>query len=204
MIVKVCGIKSISNITDINESIDMVGINFYKPSPRYVELPSNDYSQLPESVKRVGVFVNEEYDKIIELSKEYNLDFVQLHGDESVDYGTKLSQEINVIKVLRIANECDLANIHDHDYASYLLLDTKTKMYGGSGSKFDWNLLNFYTGKIPFLLSGGITPRDVKKVLSISHPKFAGVDVNSGFEVEQGIKDMNEVNRFTTLLKYLR
>lgn len=196
MIVKVCGLRTEENLKGVTDSYAMVGLNFYMPSIRCVALDAEAYDILPATVKRVGVFVNESQEEILNKVSIFGLDYVQLHGDESVDFGREISKHAQVIKVFRISSAEDLQNIAVHDYAEYYLFDTYTEAFGGSGKKFDWNVLNNYTGDIPFLLSGGIGLEDTSRILSISHPMFRGVDINSKFESSPAIKDMNMIDRF--------
>lgn len=196
MIVKVCGLRTQKNISQVKESYSMVGLNFYMPSIRCVALEADDYSLLPSTVKRVGVFVNESQEYILDKVSKYNLDFVQLHGDESFFFGVEIAKYVKVIRVFRISNEKDIQGVGVHDYAEYYLFDTYTEAYGGSGKKFDWSMLNSYKGSIPFLLSGGISPEDADTLLEITHPMFRGVDINSKFESAPAVKDMNMIDQF--------
>ncbi len=196
MIVKVCGLRSEENLSQVTDSYSMVGLNFYTPSIRCVALEAEKYDILPSTVKRVGVFVNESQEEILNKVEKYALDFVQLHGDESIAFGREIAKHSQVIRVFRISSAVDLEKIDGHDYAEYFLFDTYTEAYGGSGKKFDWNILNNYKGSIPFLLSGGIGPEDSESISSISHPMFRGVDINSKFESSPAEKDMNMISRF--------
>ena len=201
MIVKVCGLRTENNLSLVKDSLDMVGLNFYMPSIRFVASEADAYNILPATVKRVGVFVNESQQSILSKVSEYGLDFVQLHGDESFDFGKEISKHINVIKVFRIKSVEDISNVEDHDYAEYYLFDTYSESFGGSGKQFNWGIVNNYTGDIPFLLSGGIGPDDVDSISKINHPMFRGIDINSKFESEPAVKDMEMIDRFIELIK---
>jgi len=144
----------------------------------------------------VGVFVNESATKVFELADKFKLDYIQLHGDEDQIFCSKIAEKISVIKVFRIDEGFDFSLIEKYTSASYFLFDTQTKHYGGSGKKFNWEKLNKYSGKTPFLLSGGIGPNDVDQILAISHPQFVGIDINSKFESSPGIKDKSLVLPF--------
>ncbi len=196
MIVKVCGLRTEENLALVTKSYAMVGLNFYMPSIRCVALEADQYDILPSTVKRVGVFVNESHEDILEKVISYGLDYVQLHGDEAIEFGREIAKHVKVIRVFRISSAEDLKRIDEHDYAEYYLFDTYTESFGGSGKKFDWSMLNNYEGSIPFLLSGGIGPEDSDRVLSITHPMFRGVDINSKFESKPAVKDMNMIDRF--------
>jgi len=199
MIIKVCGIKTEENILFLSKSsIDMVGLNFYQPSIRYVpeEFDPEFFDILPSHIKRVGVFVNERHDNILRLSKKFKLDYAQLHGDENSEFCKKLSEWIPIIKVFRIDDGFEFSSINAFAIATYFLFDTQTKNYGGSGKKFDWNKLKDYRGKIPFLLSGGIGPDSQEQLVKINHSQFVGIDINSKFESEPGIKDKSLILPF--------
>jgi len=201
MIVKVCGLRTENNLAKVKESLDMIGLNFYMPSIRCVALEAEAYDILPTTVKRVGVFVNESKESIFSKISEYGLDYVQLHGDESIEFGKDIAEQTKVIRVFRIKSAEDLTTIEDHSYAEYYLFDTYTEAFGGSGTQFDWSILNHYTGSIPFLLAGGIGPDDAQSVSSINHSMFRGVDVNSKFESKPAVKDMEMIDRFIEVIK---
>ncbi|MDF1698726.1 MAG: phosphoribosylanthranilate isomerase [Saprospiraceae bacterium] len=199
MIIKVCGIKTIENIEFLSTlKIDMIGLNFYKPSVRYIpsKFDPTLFDTLPKTMKRVGVFVNESKNRILELTDIYRLDYAQLHGDEDSEFCEALSEKIPIIKVFRITDDFDFKTTVDFGAASYFLFDTKTILYGGSGKKFNWSILSDYQLDIPFLLSGGIGPEDVEQLRTLHHPQFAGVDINSKFESEPGIKDPSLIAPF--------
>lgn len=199
MIIKVCGLKFDQNLIEISAlDIDMVGYNFYEPSPRYVQkkLPN-----ISSHIKKVGVFVNASESFILQKVKEFNLDYTQLHGDENPEFCTKIKACIPVIKVFRVKDQFDMNFLNSFDFCDFFLFDTATKQYGGSGMKFDWSLLNEFDIKVPFLLSGGIGAEDLDDILKISHPKFVGIDINSKFEISPGLKDVVLINGFLTLLK---
>ena len=201
MIVKVCGLRTENNLAKVKESLDMIGLNFYMPSIRCVALEAEAYDILPTTVKRVGVFVNESKESIFSKISEYGLDYVQLHGDESIEFGKDIAEQTKVIRVFRIKSAEDLTTIEDHSYAEYYLFDTYTEAFGGSGTQFDWSILNHYTGSIPFLLAGGIGPDDAQSVSRINHSMFRGVDVNSKFESKPAVKDMEMIDRFIEVIK---
>lgn len=199
MIIKVCGLKFEQNLLDISAlDIDMVGYNFYEQSPRYVQ---NKLPNISSHIKKVGVFVNETESFILQKLKEYNLDYAQLHGDESIEFCTKIKASIPVIKVFRVKDQLDVNLIKTFEFCDFFLFDTATKQYGGSGKKFDWTLLNEFDINVPFLLSGGIGPEDLDDILKICHPKFVGIDINSKFEISPGLKDVDKVKFFVDEIK---
>jgi phosphoribosylanthranilate isomerase len=200
MLIKVCGIADpefLQQIDDMN--INLIGFIFYPLSKRYMEgkLTAEQIHAIPKSIKKVGVFVNEEIKNILHTTKRYALDFVQLHGDEDVSFVKNLSGEIPVIKAFRVDENFDFdETLHFENACYYFLFDTKDSLFGGTGKKFDWRLLEKYKGKTSFLLSGGISPDDVARIKQISHPKCAGIDINSGFETEPGVKNIDQIKNF--------
>ena len=201
MFIKVCGMREGANVQEVTRlKPDLMGFIFYPKSKRFV---GDDFdlsivrSVMPE-VQTVGVFVNEEVDKIISLVRKYSLDFVQLHGNESPASCQMLRDKgIKVLKAFGIHNEFDWTALEPYTAScDYFLFDTSTKDYGGSGVKFNWNTLNNYKLPTPFVLSGGIGPEDADVIKSISHPQLAGIDINSRFEVEPGLKDAGLLQTF--------
>lgn len=196
MIVKVCGMREPDNIRAIESlGIDFLGFIFYPKSARYVEeVPA----YLPAQAKRVGVFVNAAPHFILERVRKYKLDIIQLHGEESPEICLKLHNlfktellNIQFIKVFSITEHKDLEQTALYeDICDYFLFDTKCDSYGGSGNTFDWELLQSYQGKTPFLLSGGIGPESKQMLNTFSHPLWAGIDLNSKFETSPAIKDV--------------
>jgi len=182
---------------------DFVGFIFYHKSKRFVtNFPKVNF---PEGIKKVGVFVNESIEEVLRLVDKYQLDFVQLHGEESFEYCEKLKKQhfvakansLEIIKAFSIDEEFDFSKTTKYcSCCNYLLFDTKGKDYGGNGVKFNWEVLQKYEGKTPFLLSGGISKTDAEEIKKIKHPAFKGIDINSGFEIEPALKDINEIKEF--------
>jgi len=199
MIIKVCGLVDQENHTALSvEGLDMIGINFYEPSKRYIA--DRELDKL-DGQERVGVFVQATLDNIITARDHHQLDYAQLHGDESVAFCQAVQEVIKIIKVFRVSEDFDWEATGPYSFADYFLFDTYTKDYGGSGKRFDWSELSNYKGKTPFLLSGGIGPEDVERIKAVAHPKFVGVDINSGFESAPGIKNEEEVKHLISALK---
>ena len=201
MIVKVCGLRNAQNIEDICKlGVDMLGFILYPPSPRYV-----GESVLPETKEqaRVGVFVNEKMDNIIHQAQRIQLTHLQLHGNENVEECESLrSKGYKVIKSISVENADDVRKAQLYDgKVDILLFDTKCSEHGGSGKSFDWSLLNKYQGSTPFLLSGGITLQMADEINAINHPKFMGIDINSRFEIEPALKDINKIEKFLKNIK---
>lgn len=183
---------------------------FYERSPRYVEdkLNPQELEKLSGNVHRVGVFVDACPERVIQRSKDYGLHAIQLHGQESPEYCRAIKEHgLQVIKAFPVANADDLQATDRYEgLCDYLLFDTRTPAYGGSGQQFDWQMLEAYTGRTPFLLSGGIAADNATRIRAIAHPQLAGVDLNSRFELSPGKKDIemlctfiNELNKTQTI-----
>ena len=210
--VKVCGLTKLNQIKElIDLKVDFLGFIFYEKSPRYIlnHLSLEQISEINHQAK-VGVFVNEDLEKIIEISGQADLNFIQLHGDETEEFISelrpKLNSKIAIIKVIRVGNEIE----KDFDYAqtdnygqtniNYLLFDTDSKAFGGTGKTFDWNILNEIKIPIPYFLSGGISLENVGDLKNINQKPIA-LDINSKFEIEAGNKDLEKIKEFIKLLK---
>jgi phosphoribosylanthranilate isomerase len=205
--IKICGMKFPDNIQAIVRlKPDFLGFIFYPKSPRYAEPLDLDLMKtLPRSILKIGVFVNETQDNILETVKKYHLEGVQLHGSESDELCYTLkSIGLLVFKAFPIAETDDFKSTENYEGAcDFFLFDTKTPAHGGSGVKFDWNILSYYKGDTRFLLSGGISLEDVETIKLINHPKMAGVDLNSRFEISPGLKNANQIGEFIKDLKAL-
>ncbi len=204
LLVKICGMRDPENILRIAaHEPNWIGFIFYPMSPRYV----GDAFQVPASlspcVKRVGVMVNESIPQIKSLASTHHLNFVQLHGHETVEDCKALYEAgISIIKAFSIDDAIDFASTHDFQpYVEYFLFDTKGKYYGGNASRFDWKLLEKYVGHIPFLVSGGIGPEHLVDIEELQHPRFVGIDVNSGVEISPGQKDEGKVKAIIQFFK---
>ena len=196
--IKVCGMREAENIREVEAlGIDLMGFIFWPKSSRYVnERPA----YLPTQCRRVGVFVNEDIEKVKHIAEDYALDFIQLHGSESPEQISHLSpftSHLSIIKAFNIATKEDLKATKPYEgIVDYFLFDTKAQLPGGTGKQFDWSVLANYIGNTPFLLSGGIGPDDAKRVKAFNHPKCVGIDLNSKFEVEPALKDIQKLKTF--------
>ena len=204
VVVKVCGMREGGNIREV-ESLgpDWMGFIFYSKSPRFVK---EEPSYLPSKAKRVGVFVDADLEYIARTTERFDLDLVQLHGNESPEMVLRLRNAlpngIQIIKAFNVAASDDLRHVSDYEgVANYFLFDTKASLAGGNGSKFNWEVLAGYQGKTPFFLSGGIGPEDALAVRSFSHPSLYGVDLNSRFESVPAVKDIALLKHFLNQLK---
>lgn len=201
MKLKVCGMKYSQNITEIENLFpDLMGFIFYEKSKRFFNQPEIN---LNNKVKRVGVFVNENIQEIKNKIKKYKLDYVQLHGEENVNFCHSLQPFVKIIKVFKIDYNFNFKKTEEfEEVCDYFLFDTKSQLHGGSGKKFDWDLLKNYNCKKDFFLSGGIDISDIEEIKKIvnSYP-IAGIDVNSKFELDNLEKDKEKIN---LLIKKLR
>ena len=189
------------NIESLSElDIDFMGFIFYPKSKRYVDfIPA----KIPKRIQKVGVFVNENAEKVLETARKNGLHYVQLHGNETSEYCQKLRQKkLRIIKAFSVDSDFDFKlTCRYQACCDYFIFDTKGKNYGGNGVKFNWQLLQKYTGETPFLLSGGISPSDVQAIENFEHRQFAGVDINSGFETEAGLKNILQIEKFIEKLR---
>jgi phosphoribosylanthranilate isomerase len=198
MNIKVCGITQLKQLQQLDGlDIDFAGLIFYKESPRYMgdKIKKGDLKNSDFDLKKTGVFVNADYDEIMQLVEDYSLDVVQLHGDESPEICEALSDEVEVIKAFRVGdgNTSIDEMVADYDEAcDYYLFDASSKdgAFGGTGKQFDWKLIGKSKIEKPFFLSGGIGLEDLAKVKGFKHPDYYGIDINSKFEKEPGVKDM--------------
>ncbi len=206
MLIKVCGNKHLDNILAIADSSpDLMGYIFYPKSKRYVgDDPDPEiFSRIPKTIQKTGVFVNAERKNIIDKINRYNLQNVQLHGDETPYVCARLKKEnVTIIKAIRVEDGFYSAEIADYlPVVDYFLFDTGGKSYGGTGKKFNWDVLDRYMFQKPFFLSGGIDPGDAGKVLKMKHPFLKGIDINSRFESAPGVKNTAQVKTFISRIR---
>jgi phosphoribosylanthranilate isomerase len=199
--IKVCGMRDSENISGVAATLpDYLGFIFYPKSKRFVGIePSSEVLAIvPDTIKKVGVFVDETPEKVLETVQNWNLDVVQLHGNESPEYCQKIGEsEITVFKAFSVDDQFDFEKLTQYSgVCDYFLFDTKGQLPGGTGQKFNWQLLENYKGDVPFFLSGGIGPDDLEAVLNFSHPQLFGIDINSGFEISPALKDVEKVKTF--------
>ncbi len=183
--------------------IRMMGFIFYDQSKRYIDIEKRDLilGAVPRDVKKVGVFVNADLDFAKNTVITYNLDYVQLHGDEDPKYCAEMMKLAKVIKAFNVDTVFSFDTTIAYQNCDYLLFDAKGAERGGNGIQYNWNILKDYKYETPFLISGGIGPDDVDKILAFAHPKFVGIDINSGFEIEPGLKNIDKIKTFTSYLK---
>lgn len=206
MKIKVCGMRNQSNIEELVKlKPDYIGFIFYPKSKRFIgeHIPEEIQSLIPVYIQKVGVFVDEPFEKLLEKFRENKLDMIQLHGSELPGYCERLKKlGLPLIKVFSIADKFDFETVKPYDlYCDYYLFDTAGDLRGGNGLKFDWKVLDLYKGEKPFFLSGGIQSTDAKEIKQITHNQLHAIDVNSGFETEPGVKDIPNVKSFIAELR---
>jgi len=210
------------NIRQVAElGANYIGMIFWGKSPRNVTMipthagiiPDRANSQLStfsSQFKRVGVFVDEMPQNIITRVVNYKLDVVQMHGHEQptvirnlhATLDPDIRANIQFWKAISISNRSDLDICKDYeDCVDAFVFDTKCACMGGSGQQFDWSVLADYDGEKPFLLSGGIGPDDAERIKAFHHPKCMGIDLNSRFETEPGLKDINKLKAFIQTIR---
>ncbi len=210
--------RDADNIRDISAlGVDMIGLIFYPPSPRYVQQFSSGAGIIPDYAPdmgktplRVGVFVDDMPQNIVTRVYNYKLDYIQLHGNEPREtlenlratIDPDIKPKIKIIKAISVSSAEDIKKYKEYVGAADLFLfDTKCKTVGGSGEQFDWQVLQAYDGDVPFLLSGGIGPDDAELIKNFHHPKCIGIDLNSKFEIEPALKDVEKLKQFLVKVK---
>lgn len=210
--------RDADNIRDISAlGVDMIGLIFYPPSPRYVQQFSSGAGIIPDYAPdmgktplRVGVFVDDMPQNIVTRVYNYKLDYIQLHGNEPREtlenlratIDPDIKPKIKIIKAISVSSAEDIKKYKEYVGAADLFLfDTKCKTVGGSGELFDWQVLQAYDGDVPFLLSGGIGSDDAERIKNFHHPKCIGIDLNSKFEIEPALKDVEKLKQFLVKVK---
>lgn len=210
--------RDADNIRDISAlGVDMIGLIFYPPSPRYVQQFSSGAGIIPDYAPdmgktplRVGVFVDDMPQNIVTRVYNYKLDYIQLHGNEPREtlenlratIDPDIKPKVKIIKAISVSSAEDIKKYKEYVGAADLFLfDTECKTVGGSGEQFDWQVLQAYDGDVPFLLSGGIGPDDAELIKNFHHPKCIGIDLNSKFEIEPALKDVEKLKQFLVKVK---
>lgn len=210
---KVCGMTSTDQVLQLDEmGVEFAGFIFYPKSPRYVYrfMPRPEIKKIRgRSINKVGVFVNAPVEEVLQTVDDCGLYLVQLHGDETPKYCEKIANYVTVVKAFRLRENDNIPwKVKDYqDIADMFLFDTEGAGYGGTGRKFDWNLLKGLNINKPFFLSGGIEPEDIQKLDNFSKEPVArdlfSIDVNSRFETSPGIKDMEKLKTFIEAVKQI-
>jgi len=204
--IKICGMNDPVNVTEISAlNPDYLGFIFHKGSSRFVgaEPDMKLFHNVLPGIKKVGVFLNERSQRILEISMGTGIDVIQLHGNEIPDYCDRIkSCGLTVIKVFNINNEFSFDSLIPYlSKCDYFLFDTKSRKHGGSGRKFDWKKLEGYYFDKPFFLSGGIGPEDPELLNLIINKGLFAIDINSRFEISPGVKDIRLVKTFINSIK---
>ena len=199
--IKICGMRYLQNIQEVCKlAPDYIGLIFYPKSKRFVpDVEAGTIKKaIPPGIKKVGVFVNEVVPEIIRKINLFGLDLIQIHGNESPGYCSELSAiDLKIIKAFGVDEDFNFNVLSDYESScNYFLFDTKSAGYGGTGKKFDWNLLKNYSNNIPVFLSGGIGPGDVGEILKIRDLNVHAIDINSKFEKEPAVKDVDLLAKF--------
>lgn len=196
MKLKICGMKYTDNIREVIKlNPDFMGFIFYPQSKRFVG-ENFIIPLIPLTIKKVGVFVNDSEENILQKVREHKLDYIQLHGDESTEICKNLTDSVKIIKAFGIDNSFDFSVLNDYfEFCDYFLFDTKIIHYGGSGKKFDRVILKKYSLQKQFFLSGGVGIDEISDIKN-QIPECFAIDVNSKFEIEPGIKDYNKLKHF--------
>ena len=202
MIIKICGIKNKQTLLCCEKNnVDFYGMIFYHKSPRNINFQDAKELQIESKnlkINGVGVFVNEEINKIKIYIKELELRFVQLHGDEDANYINELNKSnVKVIKKISIRNHKDIKIIDNFMNADYFLFDYKpefNELPGGNARSFDWNIIKNFQIDKPWFLSGGVNINNIELIKTKINP--FGIDLSSGVEKELGIKDNHIINNF--------
>ena len=200
---KICGIKYPDNMSSIDAlNPDYIGMIFYSKSKRNINL--KDYKKFPKTkAKKVGVFVNSSIEEIKRHIECFQLNVVQLHGDEAPSMCDELSKSIEVWKAFGVDENFDFKSLEKyHAYCSHFVFDAKGEQRGGNGHAFEWSALEKYTGEKPFLLSGGIGPQNIEHALKIRHASLKGFDLNSKLEEEPGRKNIEESRNIINKLRH--
>ncbi|MGN7990047.1 phosphoribosylanthranilate isomerase [Pedobacter sp. 22226] len=199
---KVCGMRLAANIATVAElQPDYMGFIFYEKTPRVIsEVSAELIKYIPSEIKTVGVFVNEDLEKVKERVHLLKLKAVQLHGGESPEYCVELKSTFPVLEVIKafgIDEDFGFSALEPYlDVVDYFLFDTKTKIHGGSGKTFNWSVLDRYTHTKPYFLSGGIDLEHAAAIKNINDERLYALDINSRFETEPGLKDAEKIKAF--------
>jgi phosphoribosylanthranilate isomerase len=206
MLIKVCGMRHADNIAELCQlKPDYVGFIFYEKSPRFAGsiLKTENTDIIPVSICKTGVFVNAGQEEILKTVTRFGLNAVQLHGHETPELCAELKGHgLQVLKAFHPENVDGLKELKPYEaVCDFFLFDTPTVAHGGSGQKFDWSVLEQYAGNCPFFLSGGIGPDDAGRILNLKLNRLAGVDINSRFELQPGLKNIEAIKEFIYQLR---
>jgi phosphoribosylanthranilate isomerase len=201
MKLKVCGMKYPDNASAVAAlAPDYMGFIFYKSSKRYCgeTLTPGFVKTLPASIIKTGVFVNESLEEVLRICSAYEFKAIQLHGHETPDFCLSCKKAgLEVIKVFHVGETMDWLTLEPYKkVADYFLFDTKTPEYGGSGNRFNWEILKAYDNEIPLFLSGGVDEHILNEFNTLTTVNIYALDINSRFELEPGLKDVELIKKF--------
>ena len=205
MKIKVCGNTLPQQVNALDDmGVAFAGFIFYPKSPRYMglEIGAEKIRQIKGKIIKVGVFVNPTYEELMKTVDDYRLDMVQLHGDETPKFCDKIADYISVIKAFRLSDDDSLPHMTQSytEVCDFFMFDTLGAGYGGTGKKFDWNMLEKSPPLKPYFLSGGIESGDEQKlsefITTAAGEKLFAVDINTKFEIGPGVKDVNSIRKF--------
>jgi phosphoribosylanthranilate isomerase len=204
--VKICGMREPENIAQVLAlKPDFIGFIFYPKSKRFVgeNFAPEIIRNASKTCKTVGVFVNEDFEQLLHLAKKFKFDFVQLHGSESPEYCQRAqAARLKIIKAFGVSDDFDFEITKKYsDVCDYFLFDTQSAQHGGTGHKFDWQVLEKYQGDNPFFLSGGIGPADAEALKGFFHPKLFALDINSRFETDFALKNVVLLRQFLNTIR---
>lgn len=198
--VKICGITSLQDARFVSGALaHYMGFIFYEESPRHIT-PAKAGAMINwiEGPECVGVFVNQALDDVNMIGRQTGIDFVQLHGNENPDYCSLVDKP--VIKAIHIEEGYTATELNERiepylDHVEYLLFDTKVEgQWGGTGQTFDWSVLDEVAQGMPYFLSGGLNPDNIRQACKKVYPY--AVDISSGLEAKPGVKDFDKVDAF--------
>ncbi len=202
---KVCGMRDADNLAALVElKPEFIGFIFYDKSPRFVgDMDEAVARAVPKSIKKVGVFVNATPEYVLRMTKKYELQFAQLHGQETPDFCRQLKMRgVNIIKAFAIDESFNFTSLNNFKpHTDFFLFDTKGAQPGGNGEVFDWNLLRRYDNDKPFFLSGGLSLQNIDLVSELEGMKVYGLDINSKFETAPAQKDIEKIAELIAILR---
>ncbi|TAE41770.1 MAG: phosphoribosylanthranilate isomerase [Runella slithyformis] len=205
MKLKVCGMRDADNLAALVElKPEFIGFIFYDKSPRFVgDMDEAVARAVPKSIKKVGVFVNATPEYVLRMTKKYELQFAQLHGQETPDFCRQLKMRgVNIIKAFAIDESFNFTSLNNFKpHTDFFLFDTKGAQPGGNGEVFDWNLLRRYDNDKPFFLSGGLSLQNIDLVSELEGMKVYGLDINSKFETAPAQKDIEKIAELIAILR---
>ncbi len=204
--IKVCGMKYPDNISALSDiKPDYMGFIFYPPSKRFIGLDfqKSDLNAIDKEIIKTAVFVNAHLHEVVEFGNLYGFKTIQLHGSETPEFCELLKEQgFKIIKAFGVDEDFDFKTIKSFvNSVDFFLFDTKTKEYGGSGQVFNWEVLDNYHLEKSFLLSGGLSLDNLASIKKIENPYFYGVDLNSKFEIEPGLKDIEKLELAFKILR---